>query len=456
MAHGFSDKVMRLRSGQLVTRLGGDVDELSDLLVRAVLPIAVAAVLGLAAVAAVAVMSPTVAVLLAICLLLAGALAPWLAGRAVVSSQRMAARQREARDVAAMTALDHADQLRVGGRISDVIADVAARQREWGDAEDSAARPAALAAAVQTLAIGTAVFGATLTGIGLANVAAPMTVAVLMLLPLSAFEATGSLPAAAVALLRARLATHRLSELITGNVARPERVSRQALSPGDGLVARSLVSGYSETVEVGPLDLELAAGARLAIVGPSGAGKTALLMTLAGLLPPRGGAVELGGVPIEAIAEAELRSRIAFFAEDAHIFATTVADNLRVARGDATEPELVDALARVGLAEWLQGLPDGLATVLVGGADALSAGQRRRLLLARALITTSPVVLLDEPTENLDAEDAAAFIKMLLAGDGGLFEPWRTVVVATHHLPAESGRLEISSGDPTAQPAMKL
>jgi len=443
LARGPVDRAMRLRSGQVVTRLGSDVDELSDLLVRAVLPIAVAAVLGVAAVAVVAVMSVPAAVLLGCCLAVAGIAAPYLSGRAVVAGERMAAQQREARDTAAMTALDHAEQLRVGGRLSDVIADVAARQTEWGRVEDAAARPAALAAATQTLAVGGAVIGAAVAGISMSAAAAPMTVAVLMLLPLSAFEATAALPAAAVTLVRARLAARRLTELVAP--AQNPAATGEAVCPaGSRLQTTELVSGFTADVRIGPLNLDLPEGARLAVVGPSGAGKTALLMTLAGLLTPRAGFVTIGGTPIDSITESQLRSRIIFFADDAHIFATTVGDNLRVARGDATDAELADALSRVGLAEWVRGLPDGLATVLVGGADALSAGQRRRLLLARALIAPAPIVLLDEPTENLDAEDSDEFLRMLLDGET-LFDRSRTVVLATHHLPADMGchRLDV-------------
>jgi ATP-binding cassette, subfamily C, bacterial CydC len=98
---------------------------------------------------------------------------------------------------------------------------------------------------------------------------------------------------------------------------------------------------------------------------------------------------------------------------------------------------LIDALDRVGLRRWLDALPDGLATVLTGGAQAVSAGQRRRLLLARALISPAAIVLLDEPTEHLDADDAEPVLDALLDPAGGLFGPERTVVVATHHLPAE-------------------
>ena len=177
-------------------------------------------------------------------------------------------------------------------------------------------------------------------------------------------------------------------------------------------------------------------------------------MTLAGLLAPRDGLVELGGTPIDAIAENGLRSRIVYFAEDAHVFATTVGDNLRVARGDATDDELFDALDRVGLSEWAGALPDGLATILMGGAEALSAGQRRRLLLARALLAASPIILLDEPTENLDAADSDRFLRAMLARGGDLFDSSRTVVVATHHLPADLDcmRLDIASDSRKKEP----
>jgi ATP-binding cassette, subfamily C, bacterial CydC len=364
--------------------------------------------------------------------------APWLAGRAVMASERTAAEHRDARDDAVMTALEHADQLRVGGRLTDVITEVADRQTQWGRLEDSSARPAALAAATQTLAIGAAVVGAVLAGINLSAVTGPTTVAVVMLLPLSAFEATGSLPAAAVTLVRARLAAQRLTELISAPGDTTARVTvRSRTAAGWRLETTRLIAGFTQPTRGGPLDLDLRSGARLAVIGASGAGKTSLLMTLAGLLEPRDGVVALGGTPISALSENEIRSRITFFAEDSHIFATTVGDNLRVARGDATDTELLDALGRVGLAEWAKALPEGLATILVGGAEALSAGQRRRLLLARAVIVSSPIVLLDEPTENMDADDSDAFLRAILAKDSALFDGSRTVVVATHHLPPD-------------------
>lgn len=155
-------------------------------------------------------------------------------------------------------------------------------------------------------------------------------------------------------------------------------------------------------------------------------------MTLAGLLPPLSGQISIDGSPAERLDEHELRGRVCYFAEDAHLFATTVRDNLLVARGDCSDEELMEALRRVGLAEWLNSLPDGLATILHGGASAVSAGQRRRLLLARALLCPAPIVVLDEPTEHLSAADRSLFLSALLEKPSPLFGSERTVVVATH------------------------
>ncbi|WP_199255860.1 thiol reductant ABC exporter subunit CydC [Mycolicibacterium mengxianglii] len=440
LAAGPVDVVARLDGGELAGRVGADVDDLADVLVRAVLPVAVATILSVAAVVVIALISGAAALVLAVCLAVAGVLAPWLSARGA-SAQETAARELHAqRDVMAMLALEHAAELRVSGRLSGIIAESDRRQRDWGSALDGAARPAAVGAAVPTAAVGVSVLGAVVAALGIGATAAPTTLAILMLLPLSAFEAVTALPAAAIQLTRSRIAARRLLELTdpgavartavahTGGAARPEDLTVR----GDQLVA-----GFSADSAGPPVTVELPPGTRFVVQGPSGSGKTTLLMTLAGMLPPVRGTVELGGVPLASLDEDQLRSAVAFFAEDAHVFATTVRDNLLVARGDCTDAELRAALTDTGLRDWLDTLPAGLDTVLDGGASALSAGQRRRLLLARVLLCPAPVVLLDEPTEHLDISDADAILTALLRTENGLLGRDRTVVVATHHLPSD-------------------
>jgi ATP-binding cassette, subfamily C, bacterial CydC len=385
------ETALRLHSGDLVARVGASVDDLADVLVRAILPMCVAAVLSGAAVLIIALISPVAAAILAVSLLVAGVVAPWLSGRAAAATEALAVAHHSARDTATLLAMEHAAELRVAGRLEQVIAESAAEHRDLGIAQDRAAAPAAAAAAVATAAVGASVLGAVIVGIMISGHTSATSLAILMLVPLSAFEATAALPAAAAQLVRSRIAGARLSDLTAPapTTRRRPDVEQVRLSPGD----------------------------RLAVLGPSGSGKTTMLMNMAAAYPES---------PIAA----------AFFAEDAHLFDTTVRDNLLVGRGDATDPELISALETVGLTDWLAGLPAGLATVLRGGAAAVSAGQRRRLLLARALVSDFPIVLLDEPTEHLDAADSDRLITALLT-HGGLFAAEKTVVVATHHLPPE-------------------
>jgi len=167
------------------------------------------------------------------------------------------------------------------------------------------------------------------------------------------------------------------------------------------------------------VDLALRPGAVVAVAGPSGVGKTTLLLTAAGLLPPRAGEVRADA------------GDALFVAEDGHLFGTTVLENLRVARPDVTEDDARGALAAVGLDAWLDALPDGLDAMLgPDGAD-VSGGERRRLLVARALLSPARALLVDEPAEHLDAVTADALVATLA---DHARRTGRAVVVASHRL----------------------
>jgi ATP-binding cassette, subfamily C, bacterial CydC len=433
LAGGPAAAAVRLHSGELVARVGADVDTLADVLVRALVPIGVATMLSVAAIVAVGLISVPAAVVLAVCLVIAGVVAPWLAGRAAAAQEMVARQHHSGRDTSAMLALEYAPELRVAGVLPDIISEHQRRQRDWGEAVDAAAKPAAFAEAMPTAATGISVLGAVVAAICLTPTVAPTTLAVLMLLPLSAFEATNVLPAAAVQLTRSRIAVRRLLDLAPPVVNDPTEAT---VSPARSLGRLSAeVSFGHSAAQTLHATVDLAPGARLAVTGASGSGKTTLLMTLAGLLPPVHGRVTLDGIDLQHLRECELRRAVSFFAEDAHIFATTVRDNLLVARGDCDDEELTMAVDAVGLGPWLAGLPEGLSTVLTAGSQAVSAGQRRRLLLARAVLSPAGIILLDEPTEHLDAADAGHVLHALLGDEPRLLSADKTVVVATHHLP---------------------
>ncbi|MFC4603546.1 thiol reductant ABC exporter subunit CydC [Rhodococcus kronopolitis] len=433
-----------LRRGDLLARTGGDVDALGDVVVRALIPIAVAVVLALTAVGGLALISPAAALLLAVALAVSGVAAPVLSARAARMAEADGALASARFSETAVLALDHAAELRVAGRLAETVRRAGDWERREIRATDRAAVPSAFAAAATPLAIGASVLGALLIGIvaygpdgGAPGEMTPMSLAILVLLPLAAFEATGALPAAAVALTRARIASGRIMALLDRAGDAPA-AGGVPVTPPVHLRATALRSGWPGGIPTDALDLDLPPGSRVAVVGPSGAGKTTLLMTLAGLLAPVSGAVTVNSVPAAELDQAQLRAAVGFFAEDAHLFETSLLENLRVARGDVGEAEATATLESVGLGPWVAELPDGLHTVLAAGGRSLSGGQRRRLLLARALLSPARVLLLDEPTEHLDAAEGAALLHGLLDRDSELVAPDRTVVVVTHQLPSDT------------------
>lgn len=389
-----------MRRGDLLVRIGADIDDLGAVVVRVLVPVVVAVVLSLAAVGLIAFISVPAAVILAVALAVSGMLAPWLSGVAAREAEQAVRADRAEFTAEAVTVLDHAAELRVAGKLDAALAQADKATRRAVQAEDTAASHSAWAAAATPLSIGVSALGALLVGIaaygptgGLPGGMSPMALTILVLVPLSAFEAVGALPAAATTLTTSRAALHRL---------------------------RAAESGGSADTGAGRLSprIPLPDGRRIVVIGPSGAGKTTLLMSWAGLFDtPRDG--------------------VTFFAEDAHLFGTSILENLRVAHGDLTVEDAETALRTVGLGPWLDSLPDGVHTGLAGGAAAVSGGQRRRILLARALVAPATTLLLDEPTEHLAAAEGEQLLRDLLDADSGLVDPDRTVVVVTHQLPPD-------------------
>ncbi|MFL0456202.1 thiol reductant ABC exporter subunit CydC [Brachybacterium paraconglomeratum] len=446
LASRTDDALTRLRRGELLSRLGDDAQELGDHVIKAIVPALVAAVMLVVVLATFAPLSLLATAAMAASLLLAAVAAPYFAHRAAALTEQAVLTTRGDVTSRSLEILDDATSLRVDGRLDGALAHLAAAQSAHDAAIDRAARPAALAAAAVPASMVLAVTGSLLAA-GAAWTAGDLSagqIGILLLLPLSSFEAATALPAAATQHARSRAAAERLDALIGegGEVdgSAPVPAERPATAT---LTARDLTAGWSaEAPCVRGLDLDLAPGSRLAVVGPSGSGKSTLLATLAGLLAPLGGEVSSDA--------ASLREAVTMFAEDGHVFATTLRENLRVVRGDLTDEEALAALAAVGLDDWLATLPHGLETMLGPDGTTVSGGERRRLLLARAVVRRGPVLLLDEPTEHLDTARGDALLAALLTpGDESLVPASSTVVVVTHRpeaVPADTPVLRI--GEP--------
>ncbi|MEU8801909.1 thiol reductant ABC exporter subunit CydD [Spirillospora sp. NPDC048819] len=181
------------------------------------------------------------------------------------------------------------------------------------------------------------------------------------------------------------------------------------------------------------VSLRVAPGERVAVAGPSGAGKSTLLLVLAGLVVPDSGRVLVDGVDLAELDVAAWRARLGWVPQRPHLFAASVADNIRLGDPGAGDERVVEAARAAAAAEFVEGLPEGFATVLGEGGAGLSAGQRQRLAIARAYLSGGPVMLLDEPTARLDLHSE----RVLVDAAGRLLEGRTAVLVA--HRPALLG-----------------
>jgi thiol reductant ABC exporter CydC subunit len=422
------------RRGDLLARVVQDVDTLQDLVLRVIPPFGIALVVGVSTVVLLWWMLPAAALILAASLILAATLVPWLTG---VLTRRREARFAVVRGDLGASMVDlteGAAELIAFGAAEAHIRTIRNQDAELTAIASASARTAGIGLALTTLLAGLACWGCLMVGIPavLSGRLGSTELAVITLIPLAAFELVVGLPVATQALQRVRQAAARVFEVLDTPplILDPEAAASLPGPPYD-LEVRSAWAGYPGTASpaLGDLDLSLPPGRRVAVVGPSGAGKSTLAAMLVGFLPRRAGSITLCGVPTEQFAGDDLRRVVGLVGQDAYVFDTTVAENLRVGRRDATDDQLHDVLDRVGLAAWLRDLPQGLATETGTHGGRLSGGQRQRLAVARALLADFPVLVLDEPAEHLEPAAADALTADLLRVTEG-----RSLVLITHRL----------------------
>ena len=450
-----------LGAGELLTRFVADVDQLQHLYLRALAPPLVALVAIAACATAAAIVLPAAGVVLAAALLSAAVLVPLLTARAAAGAARRQGAARAALTSELVEAIEGGAELAVAGRADDRRARLRTVDAELSRLARSDARAGALAVGLGTLLAGVgavavllvatpAVGDGSLDGVWLAALA---------LLALAAFEAVEPLGGAARHLHACAAAAARLEQVTT---ATPRVRDPEAPLP---IPARPALELRDVTVRLGTdlpqvehdchgcggdcggegghappaptagavldrVSLRLAPGERVVLVGPSGAGKTTLGRLAARLIDPDEGSVTLGGVDLRDAAQEQVRSTVVAITQSARLFTTTVRENvLLAARGSgsaglpaAGDADVVAALRAAGLGDWLAALPHGLDTLVGEDGALISGGERQRLLLARALVSDAPLLVLDEPTAHLDPATARAVLRDLdaAAGDRGL------------------------------------
>ncbi|MEV8340458.1 thiol reductant ABC exporter subunit CydD [Streptomyces niveus] len=422
------------RRGDLLSRLVADVDALQDYWLRWLLPVGSAVLVGAGAVGFTAWLLPEAGAVLAVGLLAAGVGVPLVSGARARRAERRLAPARGLLATRVAELLDGCAELTVAGALRSRIRAARDADATLTAIASRGAAATALGGGLSALICGLTVAAAAYAGVGAVHDGRleGVALAVVVLTPLAAFEAVAGLPLAVQYRQRAARSAERVCEVLDAPVPVREP-AHPAAAPETPfpLEVRGLSARYAgqERDALTGVDLTLTAGKRVAVVGPSGAGKTTLAQVLLRFLDAREGGVRLGGTDAAALDGDTVRRFVGLCAQDAHLFDSSVRENLALARRDATDDDLRDALRRARLLDWVDGLPAGLDTLVGEHGARLSGGQRQRLALARALLADFPVLVLDEPAEHLDLPTADALTADLLAVTEG-----RTTLLITHRL----------------------
>ena len=424
------------RSGDLLSRLVDDVDGLADLWLRVLLPYLVAGVAGAAAVVLIALLVPAAALVLAGTLLFVAFAVPVVTIQIARRGEGRISAERGQLAAASLEVLDGAPEIMVAGATEARLAALAAIDRRLADAEARTSAGSGAGALLSGLATGVAVWFGLVAGIAAlqAGRVGGVMLAVVALTPIAVHEATAGLVPAAAHLPGLAAMAARVLDVTSrpDPVVEPERPEPLPGGPY-GLRSRGLRARYSPDGPDALLmpDFDMAPGGRLLVTGASGSGKSTFAAVAVRFLEPSSGALELVGsdttIDTRRLAGDDVRRVVCLCSQDPHIFDTSIVENVRLARPDASDDQVAAAIGRAQLTQWIESLPDGLTTLVGEHGARLSGGQRQRLSLARAILADAPIVVFDEPTEHLDEETAGALVRDLLLATAG-----RTVVMITH------------------------
>lgn len=445
------------RSGDLLSRLVGDVDTLQDLWLRVLLPYVTAGVVGAGAVGLIVWLLPAAALVLLVSIVVAAAVAPVVA---LLIARRAERRVMPAKGRLASTVHDTlagAAELAAFGRVHIALEQVADEDAALTRAEGRSALGAGLGAAVAAAAGGAAVWAGLALGVPAVRDGSlsGVSLAVVVLTPLAVFELVSTLAPAAQQVPRVRAAARRVFEVVDAPLPVEEPGDPRPLPQGASTVtAEHLDARWSPTgsAVLHDVSLTLNPGEHVALVGASGAGKSTLAAVLLKMLAPTAGRAALSGVDYADLDGDAIRTRVGLLAQDAHVFDTSVLENLRLARPGADDDEIRAALAAARLLDTVRDLPQDWHTMVGEHGGRLSGGERQRLALARTLLASFDVLVLDEPTEHVDEATAADLLDDLLATNAS-----RSVLLITHRdvslepldrvLSLSEGRLGVDTHD---------
>lgn len=401
--------VWRLRGSDALDRLTADTDALQDRVTRVRTPFAAALISSLLLVIVQTSFQPLAGLALLVSMLLAGVVFPLATVRVETSVSKRALQARDRVSATISDVVNRGAEFRVLGLTQLTQQKLANQDAERIEIELQASQWQALSGSLNGVAAGLAVFSSLIVGVvaHANNNLDGVMIAVLALLPWSAGEVSGTFAQAVSARTRVVAAEGRVNELLDAadqRVAKATAPRQQILASPSVLEVDRVSVTWTDRPAVIDVSLSVRRGERLAIVGPTGCGKSTVAAAILRLVEHEG-TITLDSVPTERLVD--FRSHVSALLQVTHIFHASVAENLRLAAPMATEQELQRALQKAGLENWVRALPAGLETILGDGGRGLSGGERQRLGIARVLLSDAAFVVLDEPTEHLDAATAA-------------------------------------------------
>lgn len=421
------------RRGDVLAAIVDDVDSVLDRELRVRMPLRGAFVVALLAVLVAALIEPLSVPVVAGTWLLGGGVGYLLARAGATRAEQQAVAHRAHLSDVVVEVTQTAGELRMWQAEERAQGAVSAVSEQLGRAAVSAATWLAWARAV-TLAVsglGVAAMAWLLTPVTAdGSLSGPM-LALLVLMPLALAEVTSSMADAGALSARTEAAEARLARIAA---APPAVTDPDRPEPRDGEVVgvEHVWASWDDRVALRDVSLDLRPGDRVAVVGPTGCGKSTLAALLLRFVDPTQGDVRLGRHSLRELALDDVRRTVGLVDDDPHVFATTLAENVRLARPGASDAEVEDALRRARLGGWLDSLPAGLGSWLGDGHAGVSGGERARIAIARSLLADQPVLVLDEPAAHLDGATAEALAAEVLGDDGAGSQERRAVLWITH------------------------
>ncbi len=419
-----------MRSGDMLARVTQDVDALDNLYLRVLTPITAAIAGGLLATGLLAAFAPAALPGVLGTFILASVVLPLLAARSGRAPGEALTRYAAEARADAGDLVSGLAELKAYNADTRIIARLDAASTGWIDAQRALANRGVVNGAILSLA-GPASFVIGMTSAAVSG-APPALAALAGFVGFALFEASAPLVDAAQLFGKTASSAKRLRALHTMEPQVTEPQAPINLPSSSDLVVRDVCFSYpgADKAALTGVSLDLKPGSRLALVGASGSGKSSLIKLLMRYYAPQSGTIELGGSNVDRYAIDDVRARFALVDQRAELLSSTVRDNLRLAREDANEDALWQALDLARAADFVRAMPEGLDTWIGDDGALVSGGQGRRLALARAFLKDAPILLLDEPTEGLDETTEAEFLDALDAWLDA--DTQRSVLMVTH------------------------